>query len=81
MSERKKRLGRPPNEALYERVIKELQRQPRTVQELADFLGMPKRTTYRYIELAMKAGVPVIKLGMTRDAPYSVMKSKPKTKK
>jgi len=68
-----KKLGRPQNDALLDTLIKKLEGKPQTIKQLAQDLDMPKRTAYRYIELATQMGLQVVKLGFTRDAPYFIM--------
>ena len=66
--------GRPINEELLETMAAELARKPRTIKSLAEALDMSKRTAYRYIDILVEKGVPIVKLGMAKDAPYFVMR-------
>ena len=76
MAKKNKPRGRPINQNLLSRMEDELSIKPRTIKSLADDLEMSKRTAYRYIELLVKRGIPIIKLGPAKDAPYYVMKTK-----
>ena len=66
--------GRPINEELLETMVAELGRKPRTIKSLAEALEVSRRTAYRYIDLLVAKGVPIVKLGMAKDAPYFVMR-------
>ena len=68
-----KTIGRPPNDELMTRVVQELRENPWTIKALAEKLNMPKRTTYRYINLAEEAGMTVVKLGFAKNAPYKII--------
>ena len=71
----KRPVGRPQNDELLATFIECLETKPQTIKALADQLDMPRRTAYRYVELASEQGLQVVKLGFTRDAPYFIMKS------
>ena len=66
-------IGRPPNDELMTRVVQELRKSPWTIKDLAEELDMPKRTAYRYINLAEEAGMTVVKLGFSKNAPYKII--------
>ena len=65
--------GRPINEDLLDRIVKELSQQPRTIKALSVHLNEEKRTVYRYIDKAVEAGVNIVKLGLSKDSPYYIM--------
>ena len=69
----KKPIGRPPNDELMTRVVQELRAEPFRIKDLAEKLEMPKRTAYRYINLAEEAGMTVVKLGFAKNAPYKII--------
>ena len=65
--------GRRINEELYKEVLEILRVNPMTIDALADKLNIHKRTAYRYIERAEKNGVVIIKVGISKDAPYQII--------
>ena len=68
--------GRPINRAAYIQLLNELRNAPRTVLELVDRLGIPKRTIYRYIKKADREGYRVEKVGPNQDSPYTIKSRK-----